>query len=217
MHINRQLLDRQIIDRRGRLIGKVDDLTFGIDRDVLYVRGILVGQAALGRRFGGMMGRFSARIIAGTAGQMMADCREIPFSLVAHIDSAVLLRQALHEPPTTRLSPPAGSRRPEASAGPYVRAGELLGREAYDPQGRRLGRIVDVVVDSTREGPLRVVAVIVARRWYGRLLGPLQEPTSGPWLVGVIARLLSRKSQRVSPDRIRLDPPVAGFASSGGH
>ncbi|MCX4473117.1 hypothetical protein C5N14_26145 [Micromonospora sp. MW-13] len=96
-----------------------------------------------------------------------------------------------------------------------MRAGELLGRTAYDLHGRRLGRVVDVVVrDAGPGGRLRLTDLIVARHWYsrmsGRLIGPERHP-SGPWLIRLVARQLSRGSQQVPADLVRLVPPVPGF------
>ncbi|MFF3866698.1 PRC-barrel domain containing protein [Micromonospora sp. NPDC001898] len=96
-----------------------------------------------------------------------------------------------------------------------MRAGELLGRTAYDLRGRRLGRVVDVVVRGDGpDGRLRLTDVVVARHWYsrmvGRLIGPERHP-SGPWLIRWVARLLGRNSQQVPTDMIRLVPPVPGF------
>jgi hypothetical protein len=96
-----------------------------------------------------------------------------------------------------------------------VRAGELLGRAAYDLHGRRLGRVVDVVVrGGLPPGRLRLTDVIVARHWYsraiGRLIGPERHP-SGPWIIRAVARLLSRSSRQLPVDQVRLVPPAPGF------
>nr|QLK00435.1 PRC-barrel domain containing protein [Micromonospora carbonacea] len=92
-----------------------------------------------------------------------------------------------------------------------MRAGELLGRTAYDLHGRRLGRVVDVVVRGTvPDGRLRLTDVIVAGRWYARLIGA-DRHLSGPWLIRLVARLLSGSSHQVPADTVRLVPPVPGF------
>ncbi|MCM0678442.1 PRC-barrel domain containing protein, partial [Micromonospora phytophila] len=85
-----------------------------------------------------------------------------------------------------------------------MRAGELLGRTAYDRRGRRLGRVVDVVVRGpVPGGPLRLTDVIVTAHWYGRLAGRLIGPErhpSGPWLIRAAARLLGRSTRQVAVD-----------------
>ncbi|MDI5938215.1 MULTISPECIES: hypothetical protein [unclassified Micromonospora] len=96
-----------------------------------------------------------------------------------------------------------------------MRAGELLGRTAYDLHGRRLGRVVDVVVRGERpDGRLRLTDVVVAGRWYarvsGRLIGAERHP-SGPWLIRLVARALRGSSRQVPADAVRLVPPVPGF------
>jgi hypothetical protein len=53
------LLDRQVIDRNGRLVCKVDDLEFGPGSGGQpVVTAILAGPAALGPRIGGALGRW---------------------------------------------------------------------------------------------------------------------------------------------------------------
>ncbi|WP_353901491.1 PRC-barrel domain containing protein [Micromonospora harpali] len=96
-----------------------------------------------------------------------------------------------------------------------MRAGELLGRTAYDLHGRRLGRVVDVVVrGAVSDGRLRLTDVVVAGRWYarvtGRLIGAERHP-SGPWLIRLVARALRGSSRQVPADAVRLVPPVPGF------
>jgi hypothetical protein len=50
------LLDRQIVDRDGVPVGKVDDVEFSDDGR--SVTALLTGQRALGARFGGRLGRW---------------------------------------------------------------------------------------------------------------------------------------------------------------
>ncbi|MBY8875225.1 PRC-barrel domain containing protein [Micromonospora sp. PLK6-60] len=96
-----------------------------------------------------------------------------------------------------------------------MRAGELLGRTAYDLHGRRLGRVVDVVV---RGGwpPERflITDVIVAGHWWtrvtSRLIGPELHP-AGPWLLRAAARLIGRSTHQVPVDAVQLHPRVPGF------
>ncbi|GGM02649.1 MULTISPECIES: hypothetical protein [Micromonospora] len=96
-----------------------------------------------------------------------------------------------------------------------MRAGELLGRTAYAPDGRRLGRVVDVVVraDGTR-GRLRLTDLIVAGHWYGRVAGRLvgaEHHPSGPWLIRMTARLINRSTHQYPVERVRFDPPLPWF------
>lgn len=96
-----------------------------------------------------------------------------------------------------------------------MRAGEVLGRTAYDLRGRRLGTVVDLVVrGGPPDGRLRLTDLIVTRHWYGRLsgrlIGPERHP-SGPWMIRAVARLLGRSTVQVPLHQVRLDPPVPGL------
>lgn len=82
------LLDRQIVDRVGVPVGKVDDVE--MSDDGRYVLALLTGQRALGARFGGRLGRW----ITDTATRLDIDRlgpRRIDYALVDRVDSAVHL------------------------------------------------------------------------------------------------------------------------------
>lgn len=95
-----------------------------------------------------------------------------------------------------------------------MRAGELVGRAAYDLHGRRLGRVVDVVVRGDfPDGRLRLTDVIVNARWWSRAVGRLigGERPAGPWAIRVVARTVSRHARQLPADQVQLLPPVPGF------
>ncbi|HEX4868181.1 MAG TPA: hypothetical protein VFV32_11205 [Acidimicrobiales bacterium] len=60
------LLDRQIVDRDGRMAGKVDDLELAEPDGggAPYVTGLVSGRGALARRIGGRLGRAAAWLSA---------------------------------------------------------------------------------------------------------------------------------------------------------
>jgi sporulation protein YlmC with PRC-barrel domain len=97
------LLDRQIVDRDGEPVGKVDDIELSrTDDGALYVSALLMGQQVLGRRIGGWLGR----VIEGMARRLEPTPDQgpirIPYDLVATVDSAVNLsvrRELLTDPP----------------------------------------------------------------------------------------------------------------------
>ncbi|MEV4759241.1 hypothetical protein AB0J86_29660 [Micromonospora sp. NPDC049559] len=99
------LLDRQIVDRDGTPVGKVDDVELAPGPDgIPYVAALLTGQQALGARFGGALGRW----ITATAARLdthRLGPRRIGYELVARVDSAVHLsvrREVLAAPALER-------------------------------------------------------------------------------------------------------------------
>lgn len=54
----KRLLDLQVVDREGRLLGKVDDLALREDSKGLVVEGLLIGPGALAPRYPGGLGRW---------------------------------------------------------------------------------------------------------------------------------------------------------------
>jgi sporulation protein YlmC with PRC-barrel domain len=101
--IGYDLLDRQILDRAGEPVGKVDDVEIDVGADgAPYVAALLVGQQVLGERIGGRLGGWmagAARRLSPTPGGTPL---RIPYDLVATVTSAVNLsvhRELLPEAP----------------------------------------------------------------------------------------------------------------------
>lgn len=93
LQLAKQLLDQQIVDRDGRLVGRVDDIDFGFDAEgVPYVDCLLSGQGVLGQRIGGRTGRLLVSLAERFAGGAPVPPRRIPLTQVAAVDSAVRLR-----------------------------------------------------------------------------------------------------------------------------
>ena len=89
-----QLLDRQLVDRNGRLCGKVDDLELtGPDENGdRYVSAILCGPGALLTRMKRRrLGRWLRRIVGSEFRSSREDPVRIPFSLVSDIGNHVTL------------------------------------------------------------------------------------------------------------------------------
>ena len=104
MLIGYDLLDRQILDRDGEPVGKVDDVELTQDRSTgrLQVTALLSGQQVLGNRIGGRLGS----ILAGVARRLHPVEKPPPLRIdlthVASIGSAVVLtihRDTLPTPP----------------------------------------------------------------------------------------------------------------------
>ncbi|MEU5943666.1 hypothetical protein ABZ807_31955 [Micromonospora sp. NPDC047548] len=100
LQLGRQLLDRQIVDSDGLLVGKVDDVEFGVDADgIPYVAFLLTGQVALAQRIGGWIGRLMVAVADRLTDDPPMRPHRIPFTQVARIDSAVRLRTRADELP----------------------------------------------------------------------------------------------------------------------
>ncbi|SCL34034.1 hypothetical protein GA0070616_4862 [Micromonospora nigra] len=100
LQVSRRLLDRQLVDSGGRLVGKVDDVEFAFGADSTpYVSALLSGPGVLGARVGGRIGR----MLVLTAERFVTDRPvaplRIPYRLVDRVDSAVWLRVRLDELP----------------------------------------------------------------------------------------------------------------------
>jgi hypothetical protein len=91
MFVGFHLLDRQIIDCDGLLVGKVDNVELS-DDDPPRVVALLLGPVVLGQRMDGRLGR----AIAGLARRLRRDAdpapTRIPYEQVARLDTAVHLR-----------------------------------------------------------------------------------------------------------------------------
>lgn len=83
--------------------------------------------------------------------------------------------------------------------GEATRASDLIGVPVTGPDGRYLGRIVDVMAEPDDRGRLRLTGVLVTRGPWGRLLGYERDQACGPWLIEVAARwIVRRRVSRVS-------------------
>jgi sporulation protein YlmC with PRC-barrel domain len=100
-----QLLDRQLVDRDGRLAGKVDDLELELPEGggPPVVTAILAGPGALARRIGGRLGAgleaLASRLREGDDGRPA----RVSFAVVKRIGSAVELSVPRAELETNRL------------------------------------------------------------------------------------------------------------------
>ncbi len=87
-----QLLDRQLVDRDGLLVGKVDDVELEeLEDGRLVVSALLLGGGALGPRLGGGWGSVVVRVWARLTGRSPQDAHRIGFEQVASVDTAVRL------------------------------------------------------------------------------------------------------------------------------
>ncbi|MFD5830752.1 hypothetical protein [Lentzea sp. NPDC060358] len=106
MRVDFDLLDRQIVDLDGYLVGKADDVELAVDADGRpVVVAILVGHHALGLRIGGVLGRWMAAVARRL--HTTGDPRplRIPIDRVAEVGSAIRLdvRHELLDTPALEL------------------------------------------------------------------------------------------------------------------
>jgi sporulation protein YlmC with PRC-barrel domain len=92
LDLSLHLLDRQIVDRDGRMIANVADLDLemGADGD-LYVTGLLCGAQALGPRLGGRLGWWVTQTARRLARDVDPSPGRIDIGLVDEIGSSVVL------------------------------------------------------------------------------------------------------------------------------
>jgi sporulation protein YlmC with PRC-barrel domain len=87
-----QLLDRQILDNDGRMVGKVDDVELEEREDGrLVVTALLTGPGSLGPRLGGAWGSLTVRIWSRLSGRAPGESSRIGYDAVSSIDTAVVL------------------------------------------------------------------------------------------------------------------------------
>jgi hypothetical protein len=105
LHAGLDLLDRQLVDKDGRLAGKVDDLEMKLPQGggPPTVTAILAGPGALSRRLGGRFGAWMEAVANRLReGDEWRPAR-IPFGVVKEVSSAVGLSVAKSELETDRL------------------------------------------------------------------------------------------------------------------
>ncbi|MCW2648504.1 MAG: hypothetical protein QOF87_2189 [Pseudonocardiales bacterium] len=92
LDLHLHLLDRQVIDRDGRYVCKVDDVELEVDETGRpFVTAILVGPRALGPRLGGRLGRWVSAIGRRIADGQSPEPPRIDFALVSDIGSAITI------------------------------------------------------------------------------------------------------------------------------
>lgn len=86
------LLDRQLVDRDGRLCGKVDDVDLEQrDDGTLVVAALLTGPGALGHRLPGLLGRMTLATWRRLHTDREPEPARIPYEQVTAIESAIRL------------------------------------------------------------------------------------------------------------------------------
>ena len=90
-----ELMDRQIVDAEGRMVGKVDDVELAEREDGrLVVTALLTGPGALGPRVGGALGSVSTAIWSRLSGRPSSEPGRISMDTVGEISTAIRLQVA---------------------------------------------------------------------------------------------------------------------------
>ncbi len=187
------LLDRQVADAEGALVGKVDDVELTRSDDGrLEVTGLLLGANALLPRISRRAHDLWVASAPQRPGQHVPD--RIDLALVDRLDSGVRLstRRAGAAPPAPALAP----RR--------ARLTGLLGA-AVTYAGRRDGRVIDVRARQVAGRGLVVTELVVGRGGVGSLLGYDRKRDMGPWALAALVRRLHRGSWVVDLDQCAID------------
>jgi len=85
------LLDRQVVDRDGQLVGKVDDVELS-DEDPPRVVALLLGPRPLGERMGGWLGGLIANAATRLHSESGPYRARIPYEHVASTGTEIRLR-----------------------------------------------------------------------------------------------------------------------------
>jgi hypothetical protein len=187
------LLDRQVQDAEGALVGKVDDVELTVSEDgKLVVTGLLLGANALLPRLWRRGHELWVAAAPQRPGQHVPD--RIDPALVERLDSGVRLR-------TRRAgsAPPAPALRPGV-----VRLALLLGADVTY-EGQPAGRVIDVRAAPEPGRGLVVRELVVGRGGPGSLLGYDRRSGMGPWAVATVVRRLHRGSWVVDIAQCRVD------------
>jgi sporulation protein YlmC with PRC-barrel domain len=224
-----ELLDRQLVDKDGRLAGKVDDLELTDPGDILEqprVTAILTGPDALAGRLHTRFGRWLQGVVLRLLARQAPS--RVPLGQVEAIGSSIRLRVAAGRLDTgqgwtrqlvswlpgagdavTGLAHDSGVRpdRHQGSRGlgtTRVPLGDLLGAEVVDQHGRAVGKVHDVRLEQA--GPelasLRVEGLIVGRRALGARFG-FGRGVRGPSLLRLVFGSLGHDGRYVAWRRIR--------------
>lgn len=187
------LLDRQVVDRDGRMVCKVDDVELTVSSDGTWeVTGLLAGPPALVPRFGGKLGdtlQEGWRRMGLQESTRLVPWR-IPLVLVSELGSGVellaaregLLRRQSDTPPA-----PGEVRR---------RLNDVLHLAVRGPAGEEWGQVLDVRLRRLPSEHLRLVVegLVVGQGRPGSYLGYDRDDEQGPWLLNRLVRRIHRRS-----------------------
>jgi len=186
------LLDRQILDVEGLMLGKVDDVEMTQTDEGLTVTALLTGQVALLHRLGGQLGNEMVTKYVQLRPSETNRSRpwRIPMDHVERLDSAAHLR--IHRDESVRRDIET------------FRLGTLTGMDVLEPDQRRVGRVLDARFAPGESGGLVLDALLVGHGRPGSLLGYDRRDGMGPWPVRYVVGWLHRHTRAVPIDHAHL-------------
>jgi sporulation protein YlmC with PRC-barrel domain len=188
------LLDRQLLDSEGRMLGKVDDVELSeVDRE-LTITALLTGPAALLDRLGGRLGR----VLVERWGQMRVSEPDRTRPWRIDVDDVDRLDSAVH----LAVRRDGVLRRDRERH----RLGRLTGMDVLGSDGHRVGRVLDARFEP-RSGRLVLCSLLVGHGRPGSLLGYDRHgrgSAHGPWLVRAVILALHRHTAIVAAEHAEI-------------
>jgi sporulation protein YlmC with PRC-barrel domain len=186
------LLDRQLLDVEGRMLGKVDDVELTQTDAGLTITAVLTGQVALLHRLGGSVGNNLATEYVQL--RPSETNRSRPWRIVMgdleRLDSALHLR--VHRDESLRRDVET------------FRLGALTGMNVLEPAGGRAGSVLDARFAPGDDGRMVLRALVVGDGHPGGLLGYDRRPNMGPWLVRHLVGWLHRHTCAVAVEHVQI-------------
>ena len=180
------LMDRQLIDLEGRLLGKVDDVELTALDDGWTITALLTGPEAWLGRLGGGIG--NSLVTKWESLRPSEPNRTRPWRLsmdvVGRLDSAVHL-DVRREGVLTRDTE-------------VFRLGDLAGMTVLDPDGRQVGKVIDARFEPADDGAQVMRWLLVGRGGAGSLLGYERRADQGPWGIALLLRWWHRNTRVVA-------------------
>jgi sporulation protein YlmC with PRC-barrel domain len=184
------LLDRQLLDVEGKMLGKVDDVELTQTDDGLTVTALLTGQIALLHRLGGSFGNELAAkyVLLRPSETNRSRPWRIPIKDVERLDSAVHLRVNRDESVTRDIE--------------TLRLGTLTGMDALQPDGQQVGRVLDARFGPHPASRLVLRALVIGHGHPGSLLGYDRRESMGPLAVRLSVGQLHRHTRAVGIEHV---------------
>jgi sporulation protein YlmC with PRC-barrel domain len=183
-----ELLDRQLLDVEGKMLGKVDDVELTQTNSGLTVTALLTGQVALLHRLGGSLGNemVTKYVLLRPSETNRSRPWRIPIDDVERLDSAVHLRVHRNESVERDIE--------------TFRFGTLTGMDVLQPDGQRVGCVLDARFAPGDTGRLVLRALVVGHGRPGSLLGYDRRPGMGPGTLRLIIGWIHRNTRLVDVD-----------------